>query len=479
MIPYRVVVVGGGISGLTAAHRILELGRERGLPLEVTVLEASARFGGVIETQQRDGFLVEAGPDAFLTEKPWAVELCRRLGLSGELLGTQPAAQRSFVAHRGRLVPVPEGVYLVAPTRLGAFAQTPLLSPWGKLRAACEPWVRPRRGGTDESVGGFVRRRFGREVFERLGQPMMSGVYTADPDRLSLRATLPRFWQMEREHGSIARAFRRANTSSRPAGTEHASGPRYSLFVTLRGGLSQLIGALTDRLGAARLERSTSVTQVQPGTEWTVTAADGRRFVADTVCLALPAHQTARLVRPFAAPAAEELDAIPYESVATVNVAVRREDVTHSLGGAGLVVPAVEGRPVLGCTFVSQKFAGRAPADQALLRVFVGGALHRNVVALDDAALERLVIEELRALIGLRGVPRFVAIHRHPQAMPQYHVGHLERLERIQQALAPYRGLFVAGNGYRGLGLPDCVRQAEEAAERILALAHTPAPVAA
>ena len=469
MTTQRIIIVGGGISGLATAHRLTELGRERGLPLSITLLEAQHRFGGVIETQMREGCLLESGPDAFISEKPWALELCRRIGLDRELIETRPGFRRSFIVRRGRLIQVPEGLYLIAPARVRTLWRTPLVSWPAKLRMASEIFIPPRAQDGDESGGSFVRRRFGREALERVGQPMIGGIYTADPDRLSLQATMPRFQEMERRHGSVIRALRAARRAQ--AATAQASGPRYSLFVTLRSGLGRLVQALVQRMPEVRLRHSARVARISPGRRWTVALEDGEVLEADVLCLALPADKAAALLAPCAPRVARLLEEIPYESVATVHLAFRREEIPHPLDGFGFVVPAVERRRLVGCTFASVKFPDRSPETLTLLRAFVGGALHRGVFGLEDTAMERMVRDELRTLLGIQAAPSFVAIHRHPNAMPQYLVGHLARVAAIEEQAAGYPGLYLTGNEYRGIGIPDCIHQAEQTAERMAAQA--------
>lgn len=464
-MPRRVLVIGGGISGLATAHRLAELSRSRELGLSITLLEARERLGGTIETQRRGGFLLEAGPDAFLAEKPWATELCQRLGIADQLIETQPAYRRSFIVRQGRLMPVPAGWFLLAPARWQTLFEATMLSWPGRLRMALEPLIPPRRHEADESLGAFVRRRFGREALERIGQPMIGGIYTADPDRLSLQATMPRFAEMERSHGSVLRALRsRAQYAERA--TAAASGPRYQLFVTLRGGMQTLIEALERRMPEVSLRRRALVTRIDAG--WTVTLQGGETLAAEALCLALPAQAAAGVVDRAAPSLAKDLAGIPYESVATVHMAFRVADVPRPLDGFGFVAPAVERRKLIGCTFTSMKFPGRAPDAAVLLRAFVGGALHRPMFDLDDGAMIRMVRGELRDLLGIHAEPMFSAVHRFRQAMPQYHVGHLKRLEAIDVKLARHPGLFVTGNGYRGIGIPDCVHQGERVAERMV-----------
>jgi oxygen-dependent protoporphyrinogen oxidase len=462
---HRVVIVGAGISGLAAAHRLTELSEQLRVPIDLTVLEAEARPGGAIQTTRHDGFLMEHGPDAFITDKPWAVDLCRRVGLASAIVPTSSAARRSFIVRRGRPVPVPEGLYLMAPVRLGAFCASPIVSWRAKLRMACEPWVPARRGSEDESVASFVRRRFGREALARVGQPMIGGIYAGDVDRLSLEATLPRFRQLERRHGSVIRGLQRAG---RPGGAAHASGPRYGLFVSLRHGLKTLVEALRGRLPDGALHTGARVAAIERAPT-RVRLHDGRALEADSLCLAMSAPQAAALLQTAAPALARQLAGIRYETVATVNLGVLEQDLPAGLHGAGVVVPAVERRAMIGCSFSSLKFPERAPAGGWLVRAFVGGALHPDVLARDDTALVRLVQEELRALLGVSAAPRCALVSRHPEAMPQYDLGHLGRVAAIEEEARAWPGLQLLGNGFRGLGLPDCIWRAERAAERIIA----------
>jgi oxygen-dependent protoporphyrinogen oxidase len=463
----RVVVVGGGVSGLAAAHRAVELARERGRPLELTLLEAADRLGGTIQTERREGFLVECGPDSFLSEKPWALALCRRLGLEDRLIRTDDRFRRTFVVFRGRLHPLPDGFQLLAPTRLVPFVSSTLFSWPGKLRMACD-LVLPRGSDPDESLGAFVRRRLGREALERVAQPLVAGIYTADPDDLSLQATMPRFLELERRDRSLILGLWRAARKA-PALHADASGARWSLFVTFADGMEELTRVLATRLpaGAVRLkERVIGVSR--NGDEWRVATTAGAVFDADAVILAPEAHQAARMLRYVDPGLAHLLEGIAYASSATVTLAYRRGDVRHPLDGFGFVVPQVERRPIIAGTFSSVKYAGRAPDGHALLRIFMGGALNESVLAADDSALVTTVRAELAELLGVVAEPLFTRVTRYPRAMPQYHVGHAARAEAIERAVARHPGLRLVGGAYRGVGIADCVRSGEEAALALL-----------
>ncbi len=477
----RVVVIGGGLSGLVAAHRIAIRGRDHRRPVEVIVLEAKDRVGGAIWTDRRDGFTLEGGADSFITNKPQAVDLCRALGLGDRLVGTDATHRRSFVVRRGRLMPVPEGFVLMAPHRLGPILTTPILSWRGKLRLLMDLVLPRRTDDADESLSSFARRRLGREAFERLVQPLVSGIYTADPTELSLKATLPQFPAMEREHGSLIRAARRRDRAGRGA-EQGASGARYGLFATLTDGMDALPNALAAALPPGSLRTGTAVRRLsrdEPGGRWRVELLDGPPIEAAGVVLATEAHASARLIDGLDADLAQRLRSIPYASSAIVQLAYRRDQVAHPLDGFGAVVPAIEGRDLLAVSFTSIKFPGRAPAGTVLLRAFLGGATRPDLFERDDDALEALTRRELADLIGATGEPLLVDVARHPRAMPQYTLGHLDRVAEIRRLEARHPRFALAGNAFDGVGIPDCVRSGQAAADALLAALSGPAATAA
>ena len=464
----RVVVVGGGISGLAAAHRLIELSVGWPVPLELVLFESRDRLGGIIATERAGGCIIEAGPDAFLTEKPWGVALCERLGLADRLIPTRESPRRTFVLHRGRLEPLPDGFALLGPSRLGPVLRSPLLSWRGRLRLAMDLVLPRGRVDGDESVGAFVARRFGREVLDRVVQPLVSAVYTADPRAISLSATMPRFREMERRHRSIAWALARSATRRRDA---EGSGPRWSLFVTLAGGMQDLVESLARRLPASAVRLRQGVTAVVPSDgprRWRVDLAGGGTMAADGVIVATPAPQTARLVAALDPDLGRLCEAIPYASSATVTLAYRRADIGHPLDGFGFVVPRSAGRAILAGTFSSVKFPDRAPEGQALLRAFLGGALQQGLLDRDDDALAAAAEQDLADVLDIRARPILIRVHRHPAAMPQYLIGHQERVSAITAQASRHAGLALAGAAYWGVGIPDCIRSGEEAAERVL-----------
>jgi oxygen-dependent protoporphyrinogen oxidase len=471
----RVVIIGGGISGLAAAHRLVERSAQSKTRIEVVLLESSARPGGVIRTERRDGFLLEGGPDSFISEKPEAVALAKRIGLAPRLVETRETHRRSFIVRKGKLHAVPEGFQLLAPTRFWPFVTTTIFSWTGKARMALD-LILPKRaaanGNDEESLAQFVRRRLGREALERMAQPMVGGIYTADPEQLSLRATMPRFLEMEREHRSLIRAMWKRRRQQSVAESEGTSGARYSLFLCFDEGMRLLVDAIVERLNSVNIRLNTKAESLALDAatrQWKISLGAGETISADAVCLALPAYAAANLVREVDTPLAAELDAILYASTATINLAYRRADIPHALDGFGFVVPLIEHRATLACTFSSVKFAGRAPEGNALLRAFVGGALQPEMYALDEDAMIAAVRDDLRELLGIEKPPLFAHVEKWPRSMAQYHLGHVERVERIRARLSTLPGLKLAGNAYSGAGIPDCIRSGESAADEIFA----------
>ena len=467
--PLRIAVVGGGITGLSAAHRLTELAAETKRPVEISLFEASDRLGGLIGTREVAGYRVETGADSFITDKPWALDLAKRLGLADRLISTDNSYRRSFVLHRGKPELVPEGFMLLAPAKIWPVLTSPLLSVWGKIRLGCEFFIPRGKSVEDESLADFTRRRFGREVLDRIVQPLVGGIYTSVPEKLSLRATMPRFLEMEAKDRSLIRAARRKRPSQ-PAKTTGDSGARYGLFVTFKDGISELVNALAASLSSCQVRMSNPVKQIVP-TETggaLLELADGDRAEFDRVILTLPAYRSADLVDSFAGDLAGNLRSIEFASSTIVVSGHRLADVKHPLDAFGMVVPAVENRKVLAVSFRSRKFPTRAPEGCVQLRTFVGGAMQPELFALSDEEMVTLVRQELSDMLGVTGEPQFVHVARYERAMPQYHVGHLGRVERIEAGAATLPFLEIAGNAFRGVGLPDCVHSGEQAAERAM-----------
>ena len=464
----RIAIVGGGISGLAAAFA-LEERRRAGESLEFVVYESGPRFGGVLVTEQVDGCLIEAGPDSFLTEKPWAADLCRRIGIADQLIGSNDSARKTYILVRGKLVPLPDGLMFLVPTKLAPALLSPIFSAATKLRMAREWWYPPRRSNGDESVAALVERHYGAEMVDRLADPLLSGVYGGEASQLSARAVLPRLVEMESKHGSLGRGMlaARKNTNHSPSGPP--------IFTSLKGGMQQLSEALVTKLSAGSLRADSPVQAVQRQDRGWIVSAGYASDRFDAVIVATPATAAAPLLEIASADLAAELRAIPYSSSVTVTLGFdkdkdKNKDVRVVLPpGFGFLVPRSEGKRMLAATFVHNKFSHRAPEDRALIRCFLGGSRDEQVLQLTDEAILGIVRDELREIVGLKAEPLFTRIYRWRGAMAQYTIGHLDRLERIESLLKPLPGLALAGNGYRGIGVPDCVRLGEEAVQQVLA----------
>jgi oxygen-dependent protoporphyrinogen oxidase len=463
----HVVVIGAGLAGLAAAEAVL--GAVRGC--RVTVVEATGRPGGVITTLRRDGWLVERSADNFLAVRPEGIALVERLGLVSELVGVDPRVRRALIWHRGRGVPAPVGFRLLAPSRVAGILATPLLSPAGRLRVLAERWLPPRADASaDESLESFAVRRLGREAFTRLVQPLAAGIWTADPARLSMAAACPEFFAMERDWGSLW-AGERARLRAAGGGGS-AAGARYGQFVTLAGGMEDL----PRRFAAVLAERGVTFVPAAAGPlardgvgSWRVPLAGvPQPLEADAVVVAVPAAAAARLVAEVDGALAADLAAIEYAGSAVVSLGFPRDRVAHPLDAAGMVVPAAAGRRALAVSFSSSKFPGRAPPGCVLVRVFLGGALDPQTARLPDADLETVARDEAAALIGAQGLPLLVQVDRWEGAMPQYHLGHLDRVARIERAAEAVGGFALAGAAYRGVGIPQVIASGAAAADRLV-----------
>jgi protoporphyrinogen/coproporphyrinogen III oxidase len=466
----HVVIVGAGISGLAAAHALQARAASSGVPLTCTLIEAEDRCGGKILTHRIDDFVIEAGPDSFLSQKPWALDLCRALGLSEQLINTNETPEKAFVYSRGRLRPLPDGLVVVVPAKLGPFLRSGLLSWAGIARMGLDFVISKGPAAQDESLAAFFRRRFGAEAFERLIEPLMAGIYAGDADDMSIRATFPRFVEFEQKHGSLLRGML-ASKSLNGGGR-----PRRTTFVTLKGGLSTLVDALLPRITTSGVKvlygqrvaaiRARSMRSVSSPYE--LLLESGSSVPADAVVLATPAFASAALVRGLSPEASALLAAIPYASTATVSLAYHTTELGPLVRGFGFVVPRVEHRDLLAATWTSLKWSHRGPASHTLVRCYVGGVGREAIALADDISMIRRVRDELYAIAGITHEPVYAEVNRWERGMPQYQVGHLQRLDKIQGQLQSYRGLYLTGSAYRGIGIPDCIRDGTETAERVL-----------
>ena len=464
----RVAVVGAGISGLAAAHQLSTADRS----LEITVFEASDRLGGVLQTEHVDGFHLELGPDSVLSRLPWGVDLFRKVGMADELINTSDSQQGVHVVFRGRLERLPDGLAVMAPQRIWPMVTTPILSWRGKFRLVAERFIPARRSGEEESLADFARRRLGQETFQRLVQPLAGGIYMGDPEQLSIQATFPQFVEMESKYGSLIKASRagRAKATAPSA----AGGPQYSLFVAPRRGFGSAIDKLESELSDCRILRNQRVLAIsQHNHGWSVKVKDdatdeSRQEDFSGVIVAVPAYHAGAMLEQADQELSQRLVEIPYAGCVVVNIGYDRKAIPHKLDSFGFVVPHIEQRSILACTFSSVKYAERAPEGKVLLRAFLGGACFPEILQWSDEKIMQTVQEELRQLLGVSTPPLFSRIKRWHRAMPQNSLGHSQRVEQIEQSLATLPGLELAGNAYHGVGIPHCVRSGQQASGRLL-----------
>lgn len=471
--PRTVVIVGGGISGLATAFALQEQAAAAGLPIRCTVLDSGESWGGKIVTHHIGDLVTEAGPDSFLSQKPAGLELCAKLGLTDQLINTNETGKKAFVLFRGRLHELPEGLVSFVPKQLGPFLRSGLLSWTGLARMGLDVVIPRGSSRGDESLASFFRRRFGSQAFERVLEPLMAGIYAGDAEQMSLKATFPRFLELEQQYGSIIRGMMAAKSNAPPA---PAGGARRTMFVSLRNGLGDLVAALTTRLTRQGVELrlgaqvdALRVRSHRPG-RWMydLILHDGTALSTESLVLATPAYVSAEFLRPLTPIAGGLLEMIPYASTATMAMAFPADAVAGAVEGFGFIVPRSEGRDLIAATWTSLKWPHRAPADQVLVRCYVGGVGREAILRLDDEQLVTKVRAELSALCGIKAEPRYVEVNRWWKAMPQYTLGHLERLTQLEAALSRYPGLVLTGAGYRGVGIPDCIRDGAVAAGRVV-----------
>lgn len=483
--PRRVIIAGGGITGLTTAYRLLKASGEAHDSIEVSVIEGRAELGGNIRTERVEDLVIDGGPDAFVIAKPHATALCKELGLGDRLLGTTEANRKVYILHGGKLHALPEGMVLTVPSRILPMARTRLLSWRAKARMALDLILPKRRDSGDESIGEFMRRRLGSEVTERIAEPLLGGIFAGNVEALSARSTFPQLVELEERHGSLIKgvlAQRKARAAASGAAGSKPKAPP-SAFYSLIGGMGELIEALTAEVTkrGGVIRTSTRIERVRSG-HAEASGDPGSRFVieargpsgepttleADDLVLALPGYAAAHVLRDIDAELASILRAIPYESTATVALGYRRSEVPHALDATGLIIPKTERRRALAVTFVTSKWEHRAPREIALFRVFAGGHRDPSAIEQSDEALIRLARDELAALVGVKAEPFITRVFRHDRASAQPVVGHADRMRRARERAAAHPGLHLAGAALEGVGIPDCVKQAGEVASRII-----------
>ena len=456
----KVAIIGGGISGLAAAYA-MEKARLAGAALEYEVFEANAHFGGVLRTEKIHGCTVEAGPDSFLTEKSWAADFCRELGLGDQLITSNDAERKTYIYVKGRLVPLPDGLAFMVPTKIWPMVLSPLFSVGTKIKMAQEWFSSRRNAEEDESVSDFIERHYGSEMVDRLADPLLSGVYGGNSSQLSIQSVLPRFAEMEAKFGSLSKGMLVARKSTR------AKHPQ-SVFTSLKNGMQQMADASTAKIPAAFLHANTKIESAEfRDQEWALRTESSSVYF-DAVVFAVPAYAAASIVKDYAQELSATLQQIPYSSSVTVAMGFQREDLKSLPPGFGFLVPRSENRKIMATTFVHQKFPFRVPENLGLIRCFLGGSQHAQILDVDDQEIQKIVREELKQILGVTAAPKFTRVFQWQNAMAQYNVGHKKRIERIQQLGAQLPQCALAGNAYSGIGIPDCIRSGQKASSQIL-----------
>ncbi|HEY4716945.1 MAG TPA: protoporphyrinogen oxidase [bacterium] len=459
----KVCIIGGGISGLTVAYR---LRKYYGEACEVVLIEKENRLGGTIRTERDSGFTIEGGPDCFITEKPWAREFCSELNLADRLTGTIPEHKKTFILWQSRLHQIPEGLILMIPTRFISLLTTGLFSITGKLRMGMEFLIPKKKTDEDESLAGFVRRRFGEEALERIAEPLVAGVHAGDPDNMSVKSSFPRFIDMERKYRSLILGMlkMRRYASKRSSGNSGDA----SMFMTLKNGLSELIETLAELIGPERILIDNEVVKIQrTDKEFRVLLNNSSEIPCTAVVFAIPSYSAGKLLTGLNPELPVLLNKIPFVSTATVTLVYDKKGFNHDLDGYGFVIPKKENRRIMAVTWTSSKFPCRVPEGYVMLRSFVGGANNQEMVSLSDEELLRVVHDELKVIMGIHSTPHLTRIYRWFKAMPQYTIGHEARLQLIDREMEKLPGIFLAGSSYRGIGISDCVKNATETADRV------------
>ena len=467
MTDKKIVIIGGGISGLATAYSLEERAEREGKSVSIILLEKKNQIGGNILTERVGDFLIEGGPDCFLSEKPWAIQLCERLGMGESLLRTNDEYRKTYILWNGHLHELPEGVILMIPTEIFPLLKSNLISLSGKIRMGMELFIPKKESSADESLSQFVRRRLGQEALDKIAAPLVAGVHAEDPDTMSVKSRFPRFVQMEEEYGSLIKGMIAKRREMRRAGSK-GNKPKYTMFMTLKDGLSEMPATIVQNLKMTKILTNREVADVDKRDIFKISLKNGEVLDADTVVFATPSYETASLLTGINDSISALLNKIPYASTATVSLAFKKESISNPMNGFGFLVPRQEKRRITGATWVSRKFSDRSPDDSVLIRCFIGGSHNEKLVFLNDKDMIEMVKGELRDIMGITSEPLLTRIYRWEKAMPQYTIGHEERLSILDKKLSEYPGMFLTGSSYRGSGISECIKDGQLTAEFVL-----------
>ncbi len=463
----KIAIIGGGITGLAAAYELTQQASQTNTPIDIELFEQAPALGGKFITKKDGPYLIEGGPDCFIVEKPWALQLIKELGLENELLNTSSKTSGTFVLDNNTLHRLPDGVMMMVPTKMLPFLASKLISWPGKIRMACDIFIPRRKESGDETLASFVRRRLGQEALDKMAEPLIGGIHAGNPENMSLLSTFPRFLEMEQDGGSlIVGMLKRQKKMAEMMKKRPATGPKKTFFISLNDGLGRLVDELAEVIGSEKIHCNRKISQLKPTPEggWLIEEENHDPTTVDALIVTTETYAAAGMLENELPRLADLLNEIPYVSSATVSMAFPREAIPHSLDAYGFIVPKIANRRIMAVTWSSIKWDHRAPQGMVLLRAFVGGAQRQELAACGDQEMLTMVKEELSAIMGITSPPEKSWIFRWPQGMPQYIMGHLERLEAIDTITKRQKGLYLAGAGYRGIGIPDCINQGRQAA---------------
>lgn len=465
--PKKIAVVGGGIGGLSAAYAMEKEADARGLNLKIELFEKQGRMGGNIQTDHIDNFIVEGGPDCVYSEKPAALKLCKELGLEGQFLQTREEKKGTFVYWNNKLHDLPEGVILMIPTMILPILFSSLISIPGKLRMALEPFIPKRTNKEEETLSQFVKRRLGKELLEKIAEPLVGGIHAGNPETMSINASFPRFVDLEQKHGSLIRGM--LSRKKQMVSMSKRKPPKYTMFMTLKNGLQDLTITLQKKLRKTKIHENKEALNIKRKTDgYELSFKNEQPRLYDSIIIATPSYATANLVKGVNTLLADKLLEIPYVSTATVSLAYSSSNLKQIQNGFGFIVPKISKRKIMAATYTSNKFLCRAPDGKMLIRCFVGGAQNEDLVFLDDEEMSKMVKDELKEIAGIGSQPIFTKIYRWKKAMPQYVIGHIDRVKKIEELFSECPGLFPSGNAYNGIGISDCILKSSKVAESVV-----------
>jgi oxygen-dependent protoporphyrinogen oxidase len=470
----KIVVIGGGISGLSTMYYLKKKLNESNKEAELILLEKSDRLGGQIKTEYPEEFVIDGGSDCFIREKPWALKLCKELGIEDNLINTQDENGGTFIYRKKKLHKLPEGLMALVPSKFLEFATTGLFSIFGKLRMSREIFVPMKKNHSDETLSSFIKRRFGRELLDMIAEPLIAGIHAGDPERMSLKSTFPRFLEMEQDFGSLTRATlasrKKMKEMKKISKGTPSSDPQYSFFISFKRGMYQFVESLVDRIRDLNLETGKNVKSIEKSDngKYEVVLDNNEIIKAESVIITTPAYVTSELLKNFNEKISNELAKIPYVKTGTISIAYKKEDIKNMKKAFGFLVPGVEKRKIMAATFTSMKWPNRCPDEFYLIRCFIGGKYNQQMIELDDDTIISTVKNELKSILGIDAEPYLYRIFRWVDNMPQYNIGHLDLLENIDNEILQYKGFQITGSAYRGIGIPDCINNAEIVAGKVI-----------